>query len=145
MTAARLGTLMRVRRVVDDFPGAFAFYARFRSKSGTADRQQYEEYGFARLSNAEANGLELELVARDRFDDLLGARTAEDWTLVFGVDDVDAAVADLSRAGGEVVVEPQERPDGGERFAQVRDPSGALVELSRLRGTLAHFTLEDGE
>jgi predicted enzyme related to lactoylglutathione lyase len=137
MSPGSLGKLMWVRRVVDDFPGAFAFYRRFMQPTTIADLEKFEEYGYVRLWNcSNAEPLEVELVARDRFAELLGsARRAEDGTLVFGVDDVDAAVEELRRGGVEIVVEPQEHAEWNTRFAQARDPSGGLVEVSLARGS----------
>ena len=137
MSRQSLGTLMFVRRVVDDFPSAFAFYRRFMAPNGTAPDEKYEEYGYVRLWKCGASErLEVELVARDRFAEILGpVRRAEDGTLVFGVDDVDAAVETLRRAGVPIVVEPHEHEEWRTRFAQARDPSGRLVELSLTRGS----------
>ena len=133
MSKASLGDLMYVRRVVDDFPGAFAFYRRFMASTGTAEDERYVQYGYVRLWDCR-EGLELELVARERFAEILGdVRQVEDGTLVFGVDDVDAAVDELRGDGVAVVVEPHEHEEWSTRFAQVRDPTGRLVELSVAR------------
>jgi lactoylglutathione lyase len=43
-------------------------------------------------------------------------------------DDVDAAVAELQRAGVEVIAEPVDRP-WGERVASVSDPDGYTVHI----------------
>jgi lactoylglutathione lyase len=43
-------------------------------------------------------------------------------------DDVDAAVAELQRAGVEVIAEPVDRP-WGERVASVSDPDGFTVHI----------------
>ena len=136
MSTKSLGTLVYVRRVVDDFPSAFAFYRRFMAPTGTAADEKYEEYGHVRLWKCHADErLEIELVARDRFAEILGAgRKAEDGTLVFAVDDVDAAFEELRRTGSAIVVEPQEHEEWSTRFAQVRDPTGRLVELSLTPG-----------
>jgi lactoylglutathione lyase len=50
--------------------------------------------------------------------------------LVFGVDDVDAALRELRDRGGEVAAEPVDRADWGIRVAYVRDPAGNLIELN---------------
>jgi lactoylglutathione lyase len=44
------------------------------------------------------------------------------------VDDVDAALEELRRAGAPVVAEPEDQP-WGERVARIRDPDGNLVYL----------------
>jgi uncharacterized protein len=49
------------------------------------------------------------------------------WNAYFGVDDLDAALARVTEAGGEPVVGPMEVPAG--RFAGVRDPQGAFFSL----------------
>ena len=141
MSSASLGDLMWVRRVVDDFPGALAFYGRFLSPTGTAEPERYVEYGHVRLWNCGGSErLEVELVARDRFVEILGdVREAEDGTLVFGVDDVDAAVEELRRDGIAIVVEPHEHVEWSTRYAQARDPTGRLVELSMARASWGYL------
>lgn len=56
------------------------------------------------------------------------AGTGDRVALWFYVDDVDAACASWSDAGGAVIREPTDMP-WGERVAQVRDPDGTLVNL----------------
>ncbi|HXQ85834.1 MAG TPA: VOC family protein, partial [Gaiella sp.] len=49
--------------------------------------------------------------------------------LVFGVDDLESALAGLRERGaepGEIV----DRPDWGIRFAHLRDPAGNLIEVN---------------
>ncbi|MDQ3821954.1 MAG: VOC family protein [Actinomycetota bacterium] len=142
MSTKSLGTLVYVRRVVDDFPSAFAFYRRFTAPDGTAADEKYVEYGRVKLWKCDAaERLEIELVARDRFAQILGnVRQPEDGTLVFAVDDVDAAVEELRRAGAEIVVEPHEHEEWNTRFAQARDPTGRLVEVSVTRGSWGWLT-----
>jgi lactoylglutathione lyase len=48
-------------------------------------------------------------------------------------DDVDAAVAELQRAGAEVIAEPADRP-WGERVASVADPDGYTVHIGAPAG-----------
>ena len=144
MSTRSLGTLVYVRHVVDDFPSAFAFYRRFLAPTGTAADEEYEEYGHVHLWKCHADErLEIELVARDRFAEILGAgRKPEDGTLVFAVDDVDAAFEELRAGGAPVVVEPQDHEEWSTRFAQVRDPTGRLVELSLARGSWGKLLTE---
>ncbi len=49
------------------------------------------------------------------------------WTIYFGVDDADAAVARTIAAGGSVVAEPKDSPYG--RFAIIADPAGAVLTV----------------
>ena len=125
--------LMWVRLVVEDFPAAFSFYRRTMSPTGVSDDQAWLEHGYVRLWNCSDDArLELELVARDRFAEVLGSvRRPETPTLVFSVDNLEEALGALTERGAIVVVEAQEEDDasGKTRFAQVRDPAGTLVEL----------------
>ena len=50
------------------------------------------------------------------------------WLYYVTVDDVDAAVAEVKKLGGQVLNGPMEVPDGG-RIAQCVDPQGALFAL----------------
>ena len=127
--------LLWVRLVVDDFPAAFAFYRGTLSPTGVADDALWLEHGYAHFWNrSEQARLELELVARDRFAEVLGpVRRPETPTLVFDVDDIDAALSALTQRGATVVVGPHEEGDAsrGTRFAQLHDPAGTLMELVR--------------
>jgi predicted enzyme related to lactoylglutathione lyase len=49
------------------------------------------------------------------------------WNAYFGSDDLDAAIATVTEAGGAVLMPPREVPAG--RFAAVRDPQGAAFSL----------------
>jgi glyoxylase I family protein len=49
------------------------------------------------------------------------------WMINFRVDDLDAMVAQLRRAGETVDLDPQRYPNG--RFAEVRDPEGNGIQL----------------
>lgn len=59
------------------------------------------------------------------------------WTLYFGVDDVDAAAASIAAASGQVYKEPADIPGTG-RFAVVADPQGAAF------GILQPIQMDDG-
>ena len=50
------------------------------------------------------------------------------WSVVFEVDDTDAAVAKAQELGGRVLMEPMEIPEVG-RFAVVADPAGAAFQV----------------
>lgn len=56
------------------------------------------------------------------------------WTVGFWVADVDAAVAKLSDAGGEVLAPPSDLTGAGLRQAVVRDPQGAMLTLTQPPG-----------
>ena len=50
------------------------------------------------------------------------------WLSYIEVDDVDAAMAKVPQAGGNVLVAPMDIPDIG-RFGVIADPTGAVVAL----------------
>jgi predicted enzyme related to lactoylglutathione lyase len=50
--------------------------------------------------------------------------------LIVGVDDLDAAVAQIQERGGDVFSGPADRPDWGIRVAFLRDPDGTLIEVN---------------
>ena len=50
------------------------------------------------------------------------------WSVVFEVDDTDAAVAKVQELGGRVLMEPMEIPEVG-RFAVVADTWGAVFQV----------------
>jgi uncharacterized protein len=52
------------------------------------------------------------------------------WLTYFGAPDVDAAAADVEKAGGTIHVKPQDIPGAG-RFAVATDPQGAYFALYR--------------
>lgn len=58
----------------------------------------------------------------------LPAGTPAHWSVYFGVEDTDAALARVVDLGGSVVVPAQDSPFG--RLAQVADPTGAVFKLS---------------
>jgi uncharacterized protein len=55
-----------------------------------------------------------------------------DWQVYYGVADVAAAAAAAQAAGGQVVVEPDERPADGS-LATVMDPQGGVLNLIQVR------------
>jgi predicted enzyme related to lactoylglutathione lyase len=128
-------TLSWVRLVVEDFPASLRFYSWLMHPVGVPEEadEELEGRGYARLWNSSSpNYVELELVERKRARELLGSdRTYEDKTLVYWTVDVDGVFGQLVSEGSEVVAEPFGDPDVDGRYAQVRAPDGALVELYR--------------
>jgi predicted enzyme related to lactoylglutathione lyase len=57
------------------------------------------------------------------------SETAPHWSVTFGVDDVDAAVAKVRQLGGEVISEPVDAP--WIRTALVKDPQGATFFVTQ--------------
>ncbi len=66
------------------------------------------------------------------------------WTTFFFVDDLDATLAEITSAGGNVLAPPFEIPDGA-RVSVVTDPSGAMFALiSEGRQPGPYFSMEVG-
>ncbi len=59
----------------------------------------------------------------------MAAPVSHQSVLVFQVDDVDAAYADLVACGANSVHGPESRPAWGARTAQIGAPDGYLVEI----------------
>jgi catechol 2,3-dioxygenase-like lactoylglutathione lyase family enzyme len=116
--------LTHVRLLVDDVGACRRFYRDTMRFELAADHADYVEFRageallalFPRTAMAEAVGFD-PLAAGDRV------------ALVFRVDDVDGALAEVRERGAPVVADPQDRPDWGLRVAHVRDPDGNLIEL----------------
>lgn len=138
--------LSHVRLLVTDYAAAFAFYSqvlelppRFSDAQGG-----YGEFGTGTVT--------LALFAKARMAEALGqgatpAPTATNAkaavvvqaaepvveagpVLVFAVDDVDAAYAELQRKGVMFVLPPTDRPEWTVRTAHLRDPDGHLIEIN---------------
>jgi catechol 2,3-dioxygenase-like lactoylglutathione lyase family enzyme len=117
--------LTHVRLVVDDAPACFRFY---RDVMGLTPTWGTETQGYADFDAG--GGSTLAIMGRAGQAEVVDLRGAGDGAiLVFGVDDLDGALAGLRERGaepGEIV----DRPDWGIRFAHLRDPAGNLVEVS---------------
>ena len=87
-----------------------------------------EKEGYADFDTGD--GSTLAIMGRTGQSEVVELRGAGDGAmLVFGVDDLETALAGLRQRGaepGEIV----DRPDWGIRFAHVRDPAGNLIELN---------------
>jgi lactoylglutathione lyase len=83
----------------------------------------------------ETDSAGVELMTREGFAGALGETaststpTGSQAVLVFRVDDVDAAYADLVQRGATAVAGPQDRPVWGARSAHVSDPDGYIIEI----------------
>ncbi len=121
--------LNTIRLLVGDFPAELGFW---RDVMGLAVGYSDEAMGYAYLT---AGSTTLELFSRDGFAAALGEATpvpapvGRQAVLVFKVDDVDAAYADLVGRGATPVLGPQSRLRWGARTAHLSDPEGNLVEL----------------
>ena len=75
--------------------------------------------------------LRVRMVVEDFAGALPFYATLLDGPCVTRAPDVDADVARLVRAGGEVVDEPRDVAPGATRFARVRAADGGLVEVAK--------------
>jgi predicted enzyme related to lactoylglutathione lyase len=91
-----------------------------------------ESIGYAYF---DTGGAGIELFTRDGLAAALGepvpapAPAGRPALLVFKVNDVDAAYADLVARGAEGVIAPRDMPAWGARTAHVGAPEGQLVEI----------------
>jgi catechol 2,3-dioxygenase-like lactoylglutathione lyase family enzyme len=117
--------LTHVRLLVDDAPACFRFY---RDVVGLTPTWGTETEGYADFDAG--GGSTLAIMGREGQSEVVELRGGGDGAiLVFGVDDLEGALAGLRQRGaepGEIV----DRPDWGIRFAHFRDPAGNLVEVN---------------
>lgn len=117
--------LTSVRLLVDDAPACFRFY---RDVIGLTPTWGTETEGNADFDAG--GGTTLSLVSRTGQSEVVELRPPGDGAvLVFGVEDLAAALVELRQRGaepGEIV----DRPDWGIRFAHLRDPAGNLIEVN---------------
>lgn len=117
--------LTHVRLLVDDVPACFRFY---RDVLGFTPTWGEEGEGYADFDTG--GGSSLALMARSGQAEVVPLEDAGDGAiLVVGVDDLDAALADLRRRGADPAP-VIERADWGIRFAHLRDPAGNLIEVN---------------
>jgi lactoylglutathione lyase len=117
--------LTHIRLLVDDAPACFRFY---RDVIGLTPTWGTETEGYADFDAG--GGSTLAIMGRAGQAEVVELRdTGDAAILVFGVDDIGAALAGLRERGGEPG-EIVDRPDWGIRFAHLRDPAGNLVEVS---------------
>ena len=117
--------LTHVRLLVDDVAACFRFY---RDVLGFTPTWGVEGDEYADFDTG--GGSTLALVSRDGQADVVPLEeTGDGALLVFGVDDLDAALAELAGRGAEPGPVTA-RPDWGIRFAHLRDPAGNLIEVN---------------
>ena len=117
--------LTHVRLLVDDVFACFRFYREVLGLTPTwgAEGEDYVDFDTG-------GGSTLAIMRRTGQSEVVPLRDAGDGAmLIFGVDDLDAAIERLWRAGGEPgpIVE---RPEWGIRFSHLRDPAGTLIEVN---------------
>lgn len=70
-------------------------------------------------------------------EDMLASGAHPLWTGYIGVDDIDATLSQTDKAGGAILMEPQEVPEVG-RFALVCDPQGVPFYVMKPTGDTSH-------
>ncbi len=121
--------LINFRLLVSDFPASLKFWRDTMMLPMTFGD---ETMGYAYFDTDSAG---LEVFSRDGFAASLGEATPTTMpaghpaVIVFRVDDVDAAYADLVKRGAKAVAEPVDRPVWQARTAHFSDPDGYLVEI----------------
>jgi lactoylglutathione lyase len=117
--------LTHVRLLVDDVDACFRFY---RDVMGFTPTWGAEDEGYADFDTG--GGSALALFDRDAQADVVPLEESGDGAaLVFGVADLDVALAELRERGAEPGPVTA-RPDWGIRFAHFRDPAGNLIEVN---------------
>ena len=117
--------LTHVRLLVDDVDACFRFY---RDVIGLTPAWGAEGEGYADFDTG--GGSTLAIFGRDAQADVVPLEESGDGAvLVFGVADLDAALAELQARGGEPGPVTSS-PDWGIRFAHLRDPAGNLIEVN---------------
>ncbi len=119
-----------VRLLVENYRGTFRFYRDVLGLTllrGDTD-SEYAEF--------EAPGVRLALFQRARMADALGIPEPKSEgrghvTLVFAVDDVDAAHKELERKGVRFIFAPRTHEDWDVRTAHFRDPDGNVIEINQ--------------
>jgi catechol 2,3-dioxygenase-like lactoylglutathione lyase family enzyme len=117
--------LTHVRLLVSDYGACFRFYRDamgFRVTFGDEDGP-YSDF------DAGAD-VELALFVGDHQLSATPAAGGDQAVLIFSVDDVDSALAELRGRGADIAGEPVDRDDWGIRVAYLRDPDGHLIELN---------------
>ncbi len=118
------------RLLVSDFPASFRFYRDVLGFTATFgdENDVYADF--------EAGGVTLALFRRDLMALAVGtadksepADSQDKIALIFSVEDVDAAYAELQAKGVSFVTTPQDRTQWGIRTAHFRDPDGNLLEI----------------
>jgi lactoylglutathione lyase len=126
------------RLLVNDFLASFHFWHEIVGLS-TIFRDENNTY-----AELDADNVRLELLRADYFAASVGsplpAARQEGFrgVVVFEVDDLEAAYADLVERGAPTLVPPHDHPAGFARVALFTAPDGYVLELFKSRGTFPH-------
>ncbi|MEZ6196565.1 MAG: VOC family protein [Planctomycetota bacterium] len=111
----------------DDYDGTVAFYSALFDWSVENRGEGGHRYGIARLDGHDVGAI------YQKIPGAMPEGLAPVWTLYARVADVEAAVGNVERLGGSVLVAATDVPDHG-RLALVADPEGAHFGLWEPRG-----------
>lgn len=119
----------QVRLLVTNFDACFRFY-----RDVLKLPVQFGNEGDVYADFTIGDGLTLALFDRRQMALAVGMGLPPDTetqsvVLVFGVDDLPAAVSDMLQHNIELVALPTDRPEWGMQTAHFRDPDGNLIEL----------------
>ena len=126
------------RLLVNDFPASFHFWHEIVGLA-TIFRDEHNTY-----AELEAGNVRLELLRADYFAASVGApqlAAAQEGfrgVVVFAVDDLETAYADLVERGAPSLAEPHDHPAGFARVALFTAPDGYVLELFKTRGNFPH-------
>lgn len=117
------------RLLVNDFAASFHFWHEIvgLKLAYTDDAGTYAYF--------QANGSRIELLKADYFAALVGSATSASiqegyrGVIVFRVEDVDTAYADLVKRGATPLAEPQQEKAGFARVAHLLAPDGYVLEI----------------
>lgn len=119
--------LDQVRILVDDLPRARRFYIEVLGLEIGFENRVYVQL-------ESDSGVSIGLFGREAMADAIGTEAStgdrsDRSVLIFRVEDVDAAAAELVERGAQQVSPPTDRPLWGLRTAHFNDPEGNLIEL----------------
>lgn len=124
-----------IRLLVDDYEACFRFYRdvlKLPVLWGGADTR-YAEFDVGTATRLALN--QREVIAEALGTDIAEADTTlpeqDRFSVIFEVEDVDAAAADLVSSGALQVSAPKDWTAWGIRAAHFRDPDGYLIEINR--------------
>ncbi|OGN94266.1 MAG: hypothetical protein A2Z71_10785 [Chloroflexi bacterium RBG_13_50_21] len=120
------------RLLVSNFKACFQFYRDvmgFQATYGT-ENDTYADFNTGEVTIALFDKLEMSKAVGTAH--LPADAMAQDKvSLIFAIEDVDAACQQLTQRGNSLIAGPTNHPDWGIRTAYLRDPDGNLIEINQ--------------